>query len=157
MGAAKPTAGGMRLPSAGWLASRAATSINTSTNRPSQKAEKFPATRPERMFSEAPPWREAVTISRTWRASVLVKNLVNSGISAPAAVPQEMITESTHHRSGCATPPGSLRSPSISRLTTKVSPIERAEVIQTSHVNGFSGLNSSALPYLAEKTLLVMK
>jgi hypothetical protein len=33
---------------------------------------------------------------------VLTKILVNSGISAPATVPQLMMTESTHHRAGCA-------------------------------------------------------
>jgi len=31
--------------------------------RPSQKAEKLPATNPERMLREAPPWREALTTS----------------------------------------------------------------------------------------------
>ncbi len=33
---------------------------------PIQKAQKLPATRPERMLSEAPPSREAVTTSWTW-------------------------------------------------------------------------------------------
>jgi hypothetical protein len=39
--------------------------------RPIQKAEKLPATRPERMLSEAPPCREEVVTSFTWRLSVL--------------------------------------------------------------------------------------
>ena len=42
----------------------------------------------------------AVITSRTWREVVLTKILVNSGISAPATVPQEMIAESTHQRFG---------------------------------------------------------
>ena len=67
--------------------------IRTRMVRPSQKAEKLPATRPERMFSEAPPWREALTTSSQWRELVLVKTLVNSGISAPAMVPQLMMIE----------------------------------------------------------------
>ena len=52
------------------------------------------------MLSEAPPCLEEVTISFTWRLSVEVKILVNSGISAPAMVPSEMIVERTHQRSG---------------------------------------------------------
>ena len=35
------------------------------------------------------------------RDVVLVKTLVNSGITAPAMVPQLMITESTHQSEGC--------------------------------------------------------
>src|SRR5438045_2901138 len=109
-------------------------------SKPSQNAEKLPATKPDRMFSEAPPCREAVTISRVCRASVLVKTLVNSGMRAPAAVPQEIITESTHQ--SVELPEGSLMSLSIKLLMMKVTPIEMAEVIQTSHVSGFSGLKS---------------
>ena len=72
--------------------------------RPIQNAEKLPATKPERMLSEAPPCLEQLVTSLTWRELVLTKILVNSGISAPATVPQLMMTESTHQRSGCATP-----------------------------------------------------
>ncbi len=68
--------------------------------RPIQKALKLPATRPERMFSDAPPSREAVTISWTWLESSEVKTLVNSGISTPASVPQRMIVASFHHSVG---------------------------------------------------------
>jgi hypothetical protein len=57
-------------------------------HRPVQNAEKLPATRPERMLSEAPPCLEEVTTSLTWRLSVEVKILVNSGMRAPATVPQ---------------------------------------------------------------------
>ena len=48
------------------------------------------------MFSEAPPSREAVTTSRTWRDSVEVKTLTSSGMIAPASVPQVMMVESFH-------------------------------------------------------------
>ena len=60
------------------------------------EALKLPATSPERMFSEAPPSSELVTISRTWRLWVEVKTLTNSGINAPASVPQLMMVESFH-------------------------------------------------------------
>src|ERR1044071_6160577 len=113
--------------------------ISTNISRPSQKAEKLPATNPERMISELPPCLEAVTISRVCRASVLVKTLVNSGINAPATVPQEMMMESAHHKAGCAVPEASLKSPSMSLRMTKVIRMEMAEVIQTSQVNGSSG------------------
>ena len=46
-----------------------------------------------------------VTTSFTWRLSVEVKIMVNSGIRAPAMVPSEMMVESTHQR-----PPFSLTS-----------------------------------------------
>ena len=46
------------------------------------------------MFSDAPPCREALTTSSQWREPVLVKIFVNSGISAPAIVPQLMMIES---------------------------------------------------------------
>src|SRR6266487_120664 len=73
--------------------------ISSSTARVSafQKTEKLPATRPERMFSEAPPSFEAATTSATWRECELVNTFVNSGISAAASVPQEMIVDSFHH------------------------------------------------------------
>ena len=58
---------------------------------PSQYAEKFPATSPDRMLSEAPPSLDEVTTSWTWRDSVEVKTFTSSGMIAPASVPQEMI------------------------------------------------------------------
>ncbi len=66
--------------------------------KPSQKALKLPATRPERMFRQAPPSLEEVTTSFTCRDSVEVKTLTNSGMSAPASVPQLMMVASFHHR-----------------------------------------------------------
>src|SRR5215472_4025433 len=157
IGAAKLMFAGIIAINAAFWDTTAAISISTSINRPSQKAEKFPATKPERMLSELPPWREAVTISRVCRASVLVKNFVNSGIKAPAAVPQEMIMDNTHQRAGCALPAASLKSLNMSQLTTKVIAIETADVIQTSQVSGNSGWKSSAWLYFAVNTLSVMK
>jgi hypothetical protein len=74
--------------------------MRTRITSPIQKAEKLPATKPERMLSEAPPCLEEVTTSFTWRLSVEVKILVNSGMSAPAIVPNEMMVASTHQRPG---------------------------------------------------------
>src|SRR5438067_2744350 len=99
--------------------------------RPIQKAEKLPATKPERMFKEAPPCFEQLVTSRTCLDVVLTNTLVNSGISAPATVPQLMISESTHQSAGCGTPLPSLKSPSSTLLATKVTRIETADVIQT--------------------------
>jgi hypothetical protein len=78
--------------------------MSSMMTRPIQNAEKLPATKPERMFSEAPPCLEQLVTSFTWRELVLVKILVNSGISAPATVPQLMMVESTHQRFGHAMP-----------------------------------------------------
>ena len=66
---------------------------------PSQRHEKLPATKPERMFREAPPSRLEVTISLTCFDEVEVNTFTSSGINAPAKVPQEMIVESCHQRS----------------------------------------------------------
>src|SRR5580765_8211818 len=99
--------------------------------RPIQNADMFPATNPERMFRDAPPCLEQLVTSRTCRELVLTNTFVNSGISAPAIVPQLMMTESTHQRAGCAAPEASWKSPSNSLLARKVIPMETAEVIQT--------------------------
>src|SRR3954452_7159266 len=106
--------------------------------KPIQKADMLPATNPERMFREAPPCLEQFVTSRTCRELVLVNTLVNSGMSAPATVPQLIIIESTHQRSGRATPPASLKSPSNTLLATKVTPMDMAEVSQTRWVSGAS-------------------
>src|SRR5436309_14495574 len=99
--------------------------------RPIQTADMLPATKPERMFSDAPPCLEQLVTSRTWRELVLTNILVNSGINAPATVPQLMMMESTHHSAGWAVPPASMKSPRSSLLATKVIRIDTAEVIQT--------------------------
>src|SRR3954453_15281055 len=76
---------------------RNATPIRNTMLRPSQYALKLPATRPDRMLSDAPPSREDVTTSLTWRDSVDVNTFTNSGMIAPASVPQVMMLESFHH------------------------------------------------------------
>src|SRR3984957_14043739 len=113
---------------------------------PIQKAEKLPATKPDRMLSDAPPCLEQLVTSRTWRELVLTKTLVNSGMTAPATVPQLMMTESTHQRSGSGvTETGAPlavlimpKSPSNILLATKVIRMDTAEVIQTRCVKGAS-------------------
>ncbi len=70
--------------------------ISATMARPSQYALKFPATSPDRMFSDAPPSRAEVTTSLTWADSVEVKIFTNSGMIAPASVPHVMTVESFH-------------------------------------------------------------
>src|ERR1039457_3748956 len=82
------------------VASRHAENIRNKMHRPIQNAEKLPATRPDKMFSDAPPCFEQVVTSLACWDLVLVKILVNSGITAPATVPQEMMADNTHHSSG---------------------------------------------------------
>src|SRR5438477_12170419 len=106
--------------------------------RPIQKAEKLPATKPERIFREAPPCLEQFVTSRTCLQLVLTNIFVNSGITAPATVPQLMITDSTHQRSGCAAPVASLKSPSSILLAMKVTTMDTADVIHTRCVSGAS-------------------
>src|SRR6266480_6573652 len=66
--------------------------------KPSQYAEKLPATKPDKMPSDAPPSSADFTTSLTCRELVEVKILTSSGITAPANVPQEMIVASFHHK-----------------------------------------------------------
>ena len=53
--------------------------------------------KPDRMLSDAPPSRDADTISLTWPELVDVKIFTSSGMIAPASVPQVMIVDSFHH------------------------------------------------------------
>src|SRR5690606_38772086 len=106
---------------------------------PSQKAEKLPATSPERMLSEAPPSREEDTTSRTCAECVDVNTLTISGMMAPARVPQVMTSESCHQRSVFPA-----RSGITTFDTTNVSATDRREVSQTSEVSGASKLNLTA-------------
>src|SRR5438105_15469129 len=90
---------------------------------PSQYAEKLPATRPERMSSDAPPSRDELTTSRTCRESVEVKTFTNSGITAPASVPQEMI-EASFHQSVVSPPSsGTIRSETKEVATTEITDV----------------------------------
>src|SRR6185436_20836774 len=112
--------------------------------RPSQYALKLPATRPERMFSDAPPSRDEVTTSFTCAECVEVKTLTNSGMIAPARVPQVITVDSCHHRSVLPPSEGINRSDS-----TYVSTTETIEVSHTSVVNGASKFIFAALAYFA--------
>src|SRR5262245_20443151 len=99
---------------------------------PSQYAEKFPATNPDRMFSEAPPSFEDVTTSRTCAEFVEVKTFTNSGMMAPASVPQVMTVESFHHNVPSPRP-------GIIRYDTRyVRTTDTIDVIQTRRVSGAS-------------------
>src|SRR4029077_2744070 len=111
---------------------------------PSQYAEKFPATRPERMLRDAPPSRDDVTTSFTCRDCMEVKTFTSSGITAPASVPQVITSESFHQRLG--SPP---RVGIISLDTTNVSAMETIDVSHTSMVRGASKSILSALAYRA--------
>jgi len=79
--------------------------MSTRMRRPVQKALKLPATKPERMLRLAPPCAEALVTSFTCLLEVLVNTLVNSGISAPAAVPRLMIEARIHQSSFSSLPP----------------------------------------------------
>src|ERR1700687_3540002 len=110
--------------------------------RPIQYALKFPAMRPDRMFRDAPPSRDAVTTSRTCRDSVDVNTLTSSGMIAPASVPQVMISDSFHH---IVVSP--LRVGMRSLETTNVTPTEMIDVSHTSEVRGASKFILSAFRY----------
>src|SRR5262245_21943704 len=117
----------------------------TASVRPFQNTEKLPATRPERIVSDAPPSRDAATISLVWREPELVNALVSSGISAAASVPQEIIVESFHH----SPPP---RVPSIHFDTTNVTAIESREQSHTRLVRGASKLILSLFAFCERNT-----
>src|SRR5262245_13091596 len=108
---------------------------------PFQKALKLPATSPERIVSDAPPSREAVTISRTCFECELVKTLVNSGMSTAASVPQLMIDASCHHRLGIGLP-STVRSLMSAQLMPNDVVMQRIDAIQISRVRGCSKSNS---------------
>src|SRR5581483_5914542 len=133
------------MPSGNWALIHAATPIRITITKPIQNALKLPAMNPERMFSDAPPSRDDVTTSSTWRDSVDVKTFTSSGMIAPASVPQVMIVESFHHI--VVSPP---RFGMRSLETTNVTPTERIEVIQTREVSACSKLNVSAFLYFAD-------
>src|SRR6266705_1937940 len=108
----------MRLPRPAVL-KRKAIPMSDSIAMPSQKALKFPATKPDRMLSEAPPSREEVTTSRTCDDLSDVNTVTSSGMIAPASVPHVITSDNFHH---------SVRSPPtlgmISDETTNVSATE---------------------------------
>src|SRR5512145_3210281 len=110
-----------------------------------QNTEKLPATRPERIVSDAPPSRDAATISLVWRDPLLVNALVSSGISAAASVPHEMMAESFHHRP-LPSPP------SIHAETANVTMMDRMDVSHTRPVSGASKLILSLLAFCDRNT-----
>src|SRR5262245_42591995 len=107
--------------------------------RPSQYALKLPATKPDRIFSEDPPSRDDVTTSRTWLDSTDVNTLTNSGMIAPASVPQVMLSDSFHHSE--PSPSSGIRKYDTMYVMTT----ETIEVSQTSDVSGASKFILSAL------------
>src|SRR5881628_1855727 len=109
-----------------------AMAINPTMTIPSQKALKSPATRPDKMFSDAPPSRDDITTSRVWRESTDVKTFTNSGMIAPASVPQVITVESFHQRVP------SPRSLMRTYEAIYVSTTETMEVSQTRNVSGAS-------------------
>src|ERR1700690_95909 len=121
--------------------------------RPIQNADMLPATNPDRSFNGAPPCREQLVTSLTCMELVLVKIFVNSGINAPATVPQLMMQDNTHHRSGWM--PGWPRS--STRLAKNVTAMDNAEVIQTRCVSGASKSKSFRFPYFALLTTVFRK
>src|SRR6185503_17925553 len=128
---------------------------------PFQKALKLPATRPERIVSDAPPSRDAVTISCTCFECELVKTLVNSGMSTAASVPQLMIVASCHQRDGSCmiSPPGFVtdRSPMSSLLMPKEVVMQRIAAIQIRRVSGCSKSKNFIPAYLALEMASLMK
>src|SRR5262245_49156818 len=74
-----------------------AAAMSSIITSPSQNALMLPATNPDKMFSDAPPSREEMTTSRTWRDSVDVNTFTSSGISAPAKVPHVITVDNFHH------------------------------------------------------------
>src|SRR5260370_10264027 len=99
------------------------------------------------MPSDAPPSSADVTTSLTCLESVDVNAFTNSGITAPARVPQEMIEASFHH---CVL--SSPREGMIAAEIAKVMAMEISEVSQTSEVSGDSKFILSTLLYPALAT-----
>src|SRR6266545_4946819 len=153
----------MTFWSSPWLTKKAP-AIRPAMSRPFQKALKLPATNPERMVSDAPPSRDAVTISCTCLEWELVKILVNSGISTAARVPQLMMTASCHQRFGrnsVTSLPSTNRtmekSPMSSLLMRNDVEMHRIDAIQIKRVNGSSKLNSVLPLYCASDHAWLMK
>src|ERR1044072_2562199 len=98
------------------------------------------------MLSDAPPSFEAETISFTRREWELVNTFVDSGITAAAAVRQEMMTESVNHR---------LPNSASGRRnfdTANVTAIDRTEHTHTRPVSGASKLILSFPVFWARAT-----
>src|SRR5436190_16239572 len=109
---------------------------------PFQKALKLPATMPDRIVRDAPPSRDAVTISWTCLECELVKTLVNSGMSTAARVPQLIIVASCHQSRlvVSAATPGTVRSLMSGQLMKYDVLMQRMDAIQMRRVKGSSKL-----------------
>src|SRR5882672_3958533 len=129
---AKTAGASIRLPSPVVL-NRYAIPINASIAMPSQKALKFPATKPDRMLSDAPPSRDDVTTSRTCDDLSDVNTVTSSGMIAPASVPQVITSDSFHHRDGSPPTVGMM-----SEETMNVNATDTRDVNHTSWVRGAS-------------------
>src|ERR1700721_8475 len=104
------------------------------------------------MPSDAPPSSADITTSLTCRDSVEVKAFTNSGITAPARVPQEMIDASFHH---CV-----LSVPRTGIITAEIAYVAAMEMKEVSHTRDVSGDSKfilSTLPYRALATAPLMK
>src|SRR5262245_25998304 len=100
---------------------------------PNQNALKFPATKPDRMLSDAPPSCDDLTTSRTCADLTEVKTFTNSGMMAPASVPQVITSDSFHH--SVVSPPMLGISSADAR---NVSATDTTDVSHTSVVSGAS-------------------
>src|SRR5262245_35464435 len=114
--------------------------ISETMLRPSQYALKLPATKPVRMFSDGPPSSDEVTTSLTWPDSTDVNTFTNSGMIAPASVPQVMIVDSFHQM--LPSPRSGIRKYD----TTYVMTTETMDVSQTRNVSGASKFILSTVP-----------
>src|SRR5688572_9383469 len=119
---------------------------------PFQKALKLPATKPERIVSDAPPSRDAVTISCTCFECELVKTFVNSGISTAASVPRLIIVANCHH--SC---PAASRSLISNQLIPYDVVMHKPDAIQMRRLSGCSKSNSFRPLYLASDHAWLMK
>src|SRR5262245_60399999 len=144
-----------------YTVTKKAAAISPAMSMPFQKALKLPATMPERIVSDVPPSREAVTISWTCLECELVKILVNSGISTAASVPQLIIEASSHHRFGSGLKTfGAVSTDRLlinNQLMRYEVLIHRIDAIQISRVNGASKLNSFSPRYFASEIAWLMK
>src|SRR5205823_12269280 len=118
---------------------------------PSQYALKLPATKPDRMLSDAPPSRDAVTTSFTCPDSTDVKTFTSSGMIAPASVPHVMTVDSFHHK---------VPSPRLGIRTNETRYVNATETIDVSHTSDVSGASKfmrSASPNRALATASLTK
>src|SRR3970040_957577 len=110
--------------------------ISVTMLKPSQYALKLPATNPDRMLSDAPPSREAVTTSLTWRESTDVKTFTHSGMIAPASVPHVITVDSFHH---------SVPSPRPGMSMYDTAYVMTTDTIDVSHTREVSGASKFIL------------